>query len=289
MNGGLANIWEEYNKAYGTGDMDNVEYGSGDMKNAAKYTYSDANANTVPFGAHNLNTSDDALLYPYLSRIWHGFARLYRPGKPKGFKLTDSMFDLQSRPALLSSDIVIITGGEKYPRRTLNLNPITGDIFKLSDMVIGRYAHATATIDDTILVCGGLQDEKMLQSTELFYDNTWVKAGPMKRHRAYHSAVEVNRIIYVFGGTEEDTVEVFVNESWALIPFQMPTRLARVGLVWTSGSTVLIAGGAEGKAEDGAWLYDTSTSDFQAIAPLPKPDIFNSAGLYTEGSAYLIG
>ena len=84
----------------------------------------------------------------------------------------------------------------------------------------------------------------------------------MKRHRAYHSAVEVNRIIYVFGGTEEDTVEVFVNETWALIPFQMPTRLSRMGLVWTTGTQVLIAGGAEGKAEDNAYMYDTSTSDF---------------------------
>ena len=111
----------------------------------------------------------------------------------------------------------------------------------------------------------------------------------MKRHRAYHSAVAVNRIIYVFGGTEEDTVEVFVNESWALIPFQMPTRLARVGLVWTTGNIVLIAGGAEGKAEDGAWLYDVSTTDFRTIAPLPKPDIFNSAGIYSDGNAYLIG
>jgi hypothetical protein len=89
------------------------------------------------------------------------------------------MFDLQSRPVMLSGEVIIITGGEKNPKRTLNLNPITGDIFKLADMTLGRYAHAATAIDDTILVCGGLFEEKMLTSTELFYDNSWLKVGNM--------------------------------------------------------------------------------------------------------------
>lgn len=179
----------------------------------------------------------------------------------------------------------ILTGHNEDGGRAIT----TTDVFDFNNMS-STYARcmnwptssaAAVTIEDCIVVCGGLvsgRDEgSTLVQCYMTKFNKWTDLCPLNQKRSGHGAVTLDGLIYVIGGYENSTTtsscERYDKKSntWVYIP-EMLTQRSFAGVavlnkkIYVTGGETLTIGYPTNTVE----VFDPVTGSWSFVAPMNK-------------------
>ena len=109
---------------------------------------------------------------------------------------------------------VYITGGSLTGRSRNEcylFSPLSGAVQELQSMNIARRSHAAIYCSRTLFVFGGLLDEERLSLCEAFSGekDEWRPIAQMNERRAYLGCCEFQDKVYIGGGAEKSSCEVY--------------------------------------------------------------------------------
>lgn len=216
-----------------------------------------------------------------------------------------------------SALLILALGGHSMKRLLLLLNVFvlsvlfSGQVFPQIDSIswtrgpdipLQRGGYYGAWYNGGLVVAGGTywSNKKKLWTDKVsFYDpklNKWSELLPLPRPQAYGTMVESKGNLYLFGGTDENTIykEVyrFDGKSWTKIS-EMPRPL-----IYTAsaiiGSRVYLVGGGESLNDsalgtNGAWAYDIKSGKWETLAPTPGPPVLYHTVSAVGNSLYVFG
>lgn len=109
---------------------------------------------------------------------------------------------------------VYITGGSLTGRSRNDLmvfSPTTSQARELKAMQISRRSHASLFAGQILYVFGGLLDEERISLCERYLPetDTWQNIAQMQERRAYLAACEFKDKVYIGGGAERSSCEVY--------------------------------------------------------------------------------
>ena len=115
---------------------------------------------------------------------------------------------------VMPSGEVVITGGSLTGRSrnsTMLFSSTTSEIQDLEPMTIARRSHASLYYQGGCYVFGGVLDEEKISLCERYdwESGTWSSLPQMKERRAYHGCCVYNNLLFVCGGGETSSCEVF--------------------------------------------------------------------------------
>ena len=138
--------------------------------------------------------------------------------KSMGPIIASSKFFHNACWSMAPSGHVFVTGGSltgKSRNEALEFNPNSGGVTELQPMQIARRSHASICCGSRYYVFGGILDEERISMCERFNprDDVWSPLVNMNERRAYLGCCEFRGAIYVGGGSEKSSMEVFSPET----------------------------------------------------------------------------
>ena len=158
------------------------------------------------------------------------------------FKFFEATIDDGSRATLLPTGNIVITGGRRYPSQCVKLNISHASSRKAPSMEQPRYSHTSIWVQGLVWVLGGINDQ-VLSHCEVYDGEKWKKYPELGVPRACASASSWLNQVFVFGGTEEASIEKYDGESWVELSIQLPKDLALTGVYQLDAENVLVVGG----------------------------------------------
>ena len=156
----------------------------------------------------------------------------------------------------LSNDMAFISGGCSKVNEVSKkcYLYIKGKFELLNDMLNERRNHFSIRINDTIYVCGGIDNNSNhLKSCEKYsiQNERWNKCSPLNIERSHLSLCNVNnKYIYAIGGENKkngflDSIEKYsvLGDTWELMKIKLPYKLECVGCISSTNKEIIIFGG----------------------------------------------
>ena len=216
-------------------------------------------------------------------------------------KLNSNSFQPSSRVAFFNNEI-IVTGGLKNPSSTISITLDTNTSKRLPDMHVGRAWHATCIQFTYMYVIGGRSRDKAnaIKAVERFDLEKWESLSDLNIERENATAVSFKNDIYVIGGSNKEhgrwellsSIEKYQDNVWHLLSFQLPCKMAGVGLIPYEDDKILLLGGSR---ERGTFSPDVFAFSFEDgreedFNHLPEGDAFWSQAFYqTDESIIVMG
>ena len=128
-----------------------------------------------------------------------------------------------------------------------------------------RSSHTMAWIEGNPAVIGGREGSRVLQSVEIFRDNSWLVADPIKVARRSLTSVCSNKCAWILGGHDHnntllDTIESNQSGDWVILSLKLPKPSCSIGLSCLENSLLLIGGKTTGKnISNETYLIDICT------------------------------
>jgi len=167
----------------------------------------------------------------------------------------------------------------------------------VANMEYHRYLHASAVIDDKIVVAGGCYNGTPLKSVEVFeksltpksifsgdyWQTKWRKLSPMTQARSGHALVACNNSLIAIGGSGGgydacDSVEILseLEGQWRCLK-PMNVRRNRLAAVVCDGQIYAIGGKSSTGIEKSVEKYDFSLKTWTYVASMNSPRWGHSA------------
>jgi len=202
-------------------------------------------------------------------------------------------------------DHVVVAGGVKYV--TDHWDPVDRvDVYlpaerkwiPASHMIDPRSDHAaTALQTGMVMIIGGNQGPRLLQSTEIYdvKNDRWFRSAPMPRPRTELSAFTLaDGRVLVAGGVEKsgaatDTTLIYnpPADSWAEGPRMNLPRVQHAAVQLANGDILFIGG--DGAASGTSERYDVKAEKFVISGTLVDPRQAARAAQLPDGRVVLIG
>lgn len=190
------------------------------------------------------------------------------------FALSNEIFHYTSGLLYLGGESFLVTEGmTANKKKTYLVKCFSSEVFRLPDLVNERIHFCMGWVDGLPAVIGGSTGLHPLASVEVL-EQTWRVHSTLNVSRSEATCITIGTSTYVFGGVNYqrlDTIEVWRNQKWSLLPYKIPLRLNLVGLIKLNSYEVLILGGAEGneKFSNYVWKMNLENGVFSACASLP--------------------
>jgi N-acetylneuraminic acid mutarotase len=167
-----------------------------------------------------------------------------------------------------------------------------------SPLMEPRSDHAAAALlDGRVLITGGNQGTRLLQTTEI-YDvktNVWTRAAPLPRTRTEHSAFTlVDGRVLVAGGIERSGAATGTTliydpraDKWSEGPPMTLPRVQHAAVALAKGDVLFIGG--DGAASGTAERYDARLGIFVRAGTLVDPRLAARAATLPDGRVVLVG
>lgn len=190
------------------------------------------------------------------------------------FTLSNEIFHFTSGLLYLGGEQFLVTEGITANRkRTYLVKCLSSEVFRLPDLVTERIHFCMGWVDGLPAVIGGSTGLHPLATVEVL-EQEWKAHSSLNISRSEATCITVSGETYIFGGVNYqrlDTVEVYRNKRWELLPFKIPVRLNLVGLIKLNNYEVLIMGGAEGneKFSNYVWKMNLENGIFSTCSSMP--------------------
>lgn len=230
-----------------------------------------------------------------------GKASTYDIMARKPGKLNSNSFQPSSRVALYNGDI-IVTGGLKTPSSTISITLDTNTSKRLPDMNVGRAWHAVCIQSTYLYVIGGRSRDKAnaIKAVERFDFEKWETLPELNIERENATAVNFKNVIYVIGGSNKEhgrwellsSIERYQDNAWQILSFQLPCKMAGVGLVQYGEDKILLLGGSRERGTFSPEVFAFSLEDGseETFSNLPEGDAFWTQAVYqTDESIIVMG
>ena len=140
-----------------------------------------------------------------------------------------------------------------------------------------RSSHTMAWIEGNPAIIGGREDSKVLQTVEIFRDNSWLVVDPITVARRSLTSVCSNNGVWILGGHDHnnkllDTIESNQSGDWRILSLKLPMPSCSIGLCYLENNLLLIGGKTAGKTiSDGMYFIDTDRLKIMKLNRLASP------------------
>lgn len=202
-------------------------------------------------------------------------------------------------------DRVVVTGGVMFQKtfwepveRVDVYLPLERRWLSASTLFDARSDHAaTALLDGRVLITGGNQGTRLLQSSEI-YDvkaDRWTRSAPLPRPRTAHSAFTLSDgRVFVAGGVEKNgaaTDTTFIYDpradQWSEGPRMTLARVQHAAVQLANGDILFIGG--DGAASGTSERYNGRVNVFVLSGTLVDPRQAAQAAALPDGRVVLVG
>jgi len=225
---------------------------------------------------------------PKTAQCMAGHLLLFDAVTEDTFKLFECTIDSGSRGVLLPTGNIVVTGGNRHPAQCIKLKVKHATSHKAALLTQSRHSHASIWTQGLVWVLGGMSDQP-LTHCEAFDGEKWKVCAELNVARVCASASSWSSKVYVFGGTEEASIEKYEAESWVELSVQLPKWLALAGIYQLDGETALVVGGHH--TNDVFDVIKVSFSDGQRerLPSLPITDHFAGEAAVYRDEVYFQG
>ena len=141
-----------------------------------------------------------------------------------------------------------------------------------------RAAGAAAVVGDKIVVMGGQDEGRLLQTTEVFDGEKWSEGASMPTPREHLAAASDGKYVYAVGGRELgpdknfDTLERYdpENDSWSRLP-DMPTARGGLGAAVIGGRLYAVGGESPTRPFGNVESFDIETGNWARNSAMRTP------------------
>ena len=225
---------------------------------------------------------------PKTVQCMSGHLLLFDAATEDTFKLFEGTVDDGSRGVFLPTGNIIVTGGIRRPEQCVKLNVNHASSRKAAPMTQSRYSHASIWTQGLVWVLGGMSDQ-VLTHCEAFDGERWKPCADLNVPRVCASASSWSTKVYVFGGTEEASIEKYEGECWVELTVQLPYSLALVGVHQLDAETALVVGGLNLNDVFGVIKLNLSDGQRERLPSLPITDHFASESVVYHDEVYFPG
>jgi hypothetical protein len=204
-----------------------------------------------------------------------------------------------------SGDRVVMAGGVVF--QTTHWDPVDSvDVYlpferkwiSASPLIDARSDHAaTAMLDGKVLVTGGNQGPRLLQSTEIYdaKNDRWFRSSPLPTPRTAHSAFTLRdgRVLVAGGidpsGAATDTTFIYdpPADQWSEGPRMTLPRVQHAAVRLANGDVLFIGG--DGAASGTSERYVADLGKFVISGTLVEPRGSAQAAALPDGRVVLVG
>lgn len=190
-----------------------------------------------------------------------------------------------SRIVMISGDCLMIVSS----RNVVQVNFPGLKKVKLMPMIMQRENFSITTFDSKILVTGGTVQNIETNTCELFDGATWTQISALNEPRSWHSSIEHQGSVYVFGGFKTKSIEKLQGR-WRLLQTLLPSPINRIGLSPLKERILVVGGEVIGQGYSvNAWEFDTKTEKLLSIRNIDFHAFFYNSGTLYKGLSYLMG
>jgi Kelch motif protein/galactose oxidase-like protein len=204
-----------------------------------------------------------------------------------------------------SGDRVVVSGGVVFmktywdPVDSVDVYlPLERKWMSASPLIDARSDHAaTALLDGNVMVIGGNQGPRLLQSTEIYdvKNDRWSRAAPLPGPRSGHSAFTLaNGRVFVAGGFDAsgaatDTTFIYDPraDQWSEGPRMKLARVQYAAVQLANGDILFIGG--DGAASGTSERYNGRVDVFVLSGTLVEPREAARAAVLPDGRVVLVG
>jgi hypothetical protein len=204
-----------------------------------------------------------------------------------------------------SGDRVVMAGGVKFQKtywdpvdRVDVYLPLERKWMSASPLIDPRSDHAaTALLTGMVMVIGGNQGPRLLQSTEIYdtKNDRWFRAAPLPEPRTELSAFTLaDGRVLVAGGVDPRgaaTATTFIYnppaDAWSEGPAMTLPRVQHAAVQLTSGDILFIGG--DGAASGTSERYDAKLGKFVLSGTLVDPRLGARAAALPDGRVVVVG
>jgi hypothetical protein len=152
-----------------------------------------------------------------------------------------------------------------------------------------RKNFSVTSFEGKILVTGGEINGNEVNNSEMFDGESWIPISSLNISRSFHSSIEHQDCVYVFGGFKTDTIEKLQGR-WIILSFRLPNFINRIGLSPLEGRILVVGGEVIGSGYNlAAWEFDISTEQFLQIRSTNFHSFFYNSGSFFQENTYLMG
>jgi hypothetical protein len=203
------------------------------------------------------------------------------------------------------SDRIVVAGGVRFQKtywepvdRVDVYLPLERKWLAASSLIDARSDHAAAALlDGRVLVTGGNQGTRLLQSAEIYDAKTdqWMRSAPLPRPRTEHSAITLaDGRVLVAGGIERsgaptDTTLIYDPraDAWTEGPRMTLPRVQHATVALPKGDVLFIGG--DGAASGTSERYDARLGAFVRSGTLGDPRLAARAVALPSGRVVVVG
>jgi hypothetical protein len=210
---------------------------------------------------------------------------LYIPGNPP-ISIPDLDFGLShdvGQAAVVLNGYGYFIGGSPTTNAVTIFNPLTNTSTLGAPMNVARHAHAATVVDDTIIVCGGVNGSVYLESCEQYIPSMqkWNMITSLPTKPRSLVMATLNNSMYTFGGSFCDSstlspVYMFDGQNWvtrssiAGIPFREHAGVALdVDRALICGGEAYEGGSCQRGVSD-CFIYSASNDSWTQVASMEQ-------------------
>jgi hypothetical protein len=204
-----------------------------------------------------------------------------------------------------SPDRVVVAGGVVFekthwdPVNTVDVYlPLERKWIPASPLIDARSDHAAVALaTGMVMVIGGNQGPRLLQSTEIYdlKNDRWFRASPLPAPRTAHSAFTLSdgRVLVAGGvvadGAPTDTTYIYnpAADQWFDGPRMTLARVQHAAVQLANGDILFIGG--DGAASGTSERYDVKLEKFVLSGTLGDPRLASRAAQLPDGRVVIVG
>jgi hypothetical protein len=204
-----------------------------------------------------------------------------------------------------SPDRVVVAGGVVFekthwdPVNTVDVYlPLERKWIPASPLIDARSDHAAVALaTGMVMVIGGNQGPRLLQSTEIYdlKNDRWFRASPLPAPRTAHSAFTLSdgRVLVAGGvvadGAATDTTYIYnpAADQWFDGPRMTLARVQHAAVQLANGDILFIGG--DGAASGTSERYDVKLEKFVLSGTLGEPRLASRAAQLPDGRVVIVG
>jgi N-acetylneuraminic acid mutarotase len=212
-----------------------------------------------------------------------GKTQIYTPGAQSNPMTPNfGLPNLYGSVAVMFNGLAYFIGGEiiSFFDKVTVFDPSTNTTSIGSTLKHARAYHKATIVNDTIIVCGGVNDTSILSSCEQFNETTqeWYEIASLPKPITYFAMATLNNHAYVYGGYIANTgdrcgdtahVYMYNGSTWKTLNAMLNSLRQHVALV-LDNNRALICGGISSKdgtchTTSDCYLYTASNDSWQIM------------------------
>jgi len=184
--------------------------------------------------------------------------------------------------------VLLVTGGDgglQFAELYTSTNSCATTLPSLPDL---RAMHSLDYVDGEVLLCGGYSSR--LSCLTLQPDNTWTKHSNLTHNRSSHSSAVYNSDLYLIGGGEANTTEMFRHENNNDNLWQLAWNVAEGtdGCSVTTGPGTAIVTGGHGCSKC-AYQFNLQTGEKTKLQNMNEGRTSHGCAFYQfDGEDYIL-